>query len=65
MEEWISVKDRLPAKAGKVIVAALECGQYYHVTVSQFTGHYFSMSGRRAYWKVTHWMLLPLPPEKE
>ena len=46
--EWVSVKDWLPQN-GKCLVAAIEAGQYYHVTVSTFTGHYFSMTGRRSY----------------
>ena len=64
MGEWISIKDKLPPK-GKCLVAALENGKYYQVTVSTFTGYYFSMTGRRAYWKVTHWMPLPEPPKED
>lgn len=62
MSEWISVRDRLPDHACKVLVCARESSGYRHVTVSQFTGNYFQMTGRRSYWKVTHWMELPEPP---
>lgn len=64
MGEWISVKDRLPEHAHKVLVAAKEPRGSYQVTTSMFTGHYFTMTGRRAYWKVTHWMELPNMPKE-
>lgn len=62
--KWISVKDRLPDKSVKTLVAAKEYGGNYQITVSLFTGHYFSMTGRRAHWKITHWMPLPEPPKE-
>lgn len=43
MSEWISVKDRLPDHAQKVLVAAKESSGARQITVSMFTGHYFMM----------------------
>lgn len=63
-QEWISVKERLPEQAGKYLIAALEQGKYTHITTVYF-GRHFTMTGRMAYWKVTHWMPIPEPPKEE
>ena len=65
MGEWISVNDRLPDHAHKVLVAAKEPSGVRQITVSMFTGHCFNMTGRRAHWKVTHWMPLPEKPKED
>lgn len=61
---WISVKDRLPDVRGNFLVVAIEAGKYIHITLSEFS-KYFIMTGRRSYWKVTHWMPLPEPPKED
>jgi len=61
---WISVKERLPDARGQFLVVAIEARKYIHITLSEFS-KYFIMTGRRSYWKVTHWMPLPEPPKEE
>jgi hypothetical protein len=61
--DWISVRDRLPDVRGNFLVVAIEAGKYIHITLSEFS-KYFTMTGRRSYWKVTHWMPLPEPPKE-
>ena len=61
---WISVKERLPERGTRVIVIAKSNGEK-HITIATF-GKGFQMTGRRAYWRITHWMSLPdLPKEEE
>lgn len=62
--EWVSIKDRLPEKDGKYIVARKE-GNKYSISVRKFQkeipccycGHW-----ERGTNGITHWMLLPEPP---
>ena len=61
---WISVKDRMPEESGRYIVYAVDGGALHHTTVAQFQKS-FHLSGRMAYWKVTHWMPIPEPPKEE
>lgn len=60
---WISVKDRMPEKSGRYLVYAKEGERETHRTIAPFQKA-FHLSGRRAYWKVTHWMPLPEPPKE-
>jgi hypothetical protein len=62
--EWISVKDRLPEESGRYLVYAKEGERETHRTIAPFHKA-FHLSGRMAYWKVTHWMPLPEPPKEE
>ena len=59
---WISVKDRLPESGKRCLVYAAQ-GIERHISIASF-GRHFHLSGRRAYWRVTHWMPLPEPPEE-
>ena len=59
MNEWISVEDRLPETCLLVIVF----GGIAEWTGSEWLTHTSSYA-RPIQWKVTHWMLLPEPPEK-
>lgn len=60
---WISVKDRLPEESGRYLVYAKEGERETHRTIAPFQKA-FHLSGRMAYWKVTHWMPLPEPPKE-
>lgn len=61
---WISVKDRLPEHGKRYLIYATSGdNKIGYITTVAFGGH-FVLSGRRAYWKVTHWMPLPPGPEE-
>ena len=63
VEGWISIKDRLPEHGKRYLIyATSEDNKIGRITTAAFGGH-FALSGRCAYWKVTHWMPLPTPPE--
>lgn len=65
MADWISVKDRLPGHGKRYLVYATSGdNKIGYITTASFGGH-FVLSGKRAYWKVTHWMPLPEPPKEE
>ena len=59
VQEWISVKDRLPDKPMKCLVYTKrgECGGY-EIT-------YYNQGFNLQYSNVTHWMPLPQPPKGE
>ena len=57
---WISVEDRLPERGTRCLIYAAQ-GKAHYTSIANFNG-YFGLSGRRAYWKVTHWMPIPEPP---
>lgn len=62
---WVSVKDRLPEHGKRYLIYATSGdNKIGHITTAAFGGH-FALSGRCAYWKVTHWMPLTQPPEDE
>ena len=62
---WISVKDRLPEHGKRYLIyATSEGGKNHRITTAAYGGH-FALSGRCAYWKVTHWMPLPESPKEE
>ena len=64
MNEWISVKDRLPEKTGSLIVfcdGISDCGYYFHDT-KDFDADGMADGGNEI---VTHWMPLPEPPINE
>ena len=66
-KQWISVEDRLPERIGYTIVL-LDDRQLRHRRVSfakyQNVSKRWELTGRRSYWRVTHWMPLPEPPEE-
>ena len=60
---WVSVNDRLPEHGKRYLIYATSGdNKIGYITMAAFGGH-FVLSGRRAYWKVTHWMPFPEPPE--
>ena len=67
--EWISVKDRLPKKDGKYIVARRE-GRNYSISVRKFRKEVPCWyTGYCGHWErrtnaITHWMPLPEPPKE-
>lgn len=63
--EWRSVKDKSPEHGKKYLIYATSGdGKVGHMTTATFGGH-FVLTGRRAYWKVTHWMPMPEEPKEE
>ena len=66
MNEWISVKDRLPEHYRAVIVhggvAFYDIGRKKWYTLMEMDGY---GEPREIMWTVTHWMPLPKPPEDE
>ena len=67
VQEWISVKDRLPEKDVRVLVWMQDNEEYY----TQIDTDRFSCTMEQGYhwirWgkSVTHWMPLPQPPKGE
>jgi len=69
MSNWISVKDRLPDKDGSYLIAIKDNLSYYSV-IRDFRvkdnkfgiNSWFVETSDR---KITHWMPLPEPPERE
>ena len=66
VQEWISVKDRLPGKNVNCIVhyrhAYCDTDGYFAIGCCRYDGEQFQIG--LAY-KVTHWMPLPEPPKGE
>ena len=68
MNEWISVKDRLPDNTNVVLVYDLRISRGINVPKIRF-GFYFGNTWHRSEgtgWKidVSHWMPLPNPPKE-
>ena len=66
VQEWISVKDRLPESDGECVLIALRCGVvdigwYY----KQFGCWKIEFVNRYEDGENTHWMPLPQPPKGE
>lgn len=59
MDNWISIKDRLPEEGTRVIAFSL--GQYTNITWYKFGIFGDSRGSIR---DVTHWQPLPEPPEE-
>lgn len=64
MQQWISVKDRLPEEFENVI-AANKRGKAYDIDKAWWNGYRWDRCGKGSYRNVTHWMPLPEPPEEE
>ena len=65
VQEWLSVKDRLPEESGMYIVTAND-GHAQRVSFVQWQkkNRMWNLTGARSYWRVTHWMPLPEPPKE-
>ena len=66
VQEWISVKDRLPEESGMYIVTAND-GHAQRVSFVQWQkrNRMWNLTGARSYWRVTHWQPMPKPQEGE
>lgn len=68
MNEWISVKDRLP-KAGERVIATdgVMVGEVFMGNDYDFyRNNFYGSSWMRIFGtKITHWMKLPKPPKEE
>ena len=66
VQEWISVKDRLPEEKANCIVyykhAYCDNDDYWAIGICFYDGEKFQMD---LPYKVTHWMPLPEPPKGE
>lgn len=64
-ERWISVDERTPETSGTYIVCCKE-QDLTHVTFAKFYKRlgYWELKGSRTFWRVTHWMPLPEPPDR-
>ena len=64
VQEWISVKDRLPEEKANCIVhykhAYCDYDDYWAIGICFYDGEKFQMDWS---YKVTHWMPLPKPPK--
>ena len=66
VQEWISVKDRLPEESGMYIVTANDGhAQRVSFVLWQKKNRMWNLTGARSYWRVTHWQPLPQPPKGE
>ena len=65
VQEWISVKERLPEESGMYIVTAND-GHAQRVSFVQWQkkNRMWNLNGARSYWRVTHWMPMPEPPKE-
>lgn len=66
VQEWVSVKDRLPEESGIYIVTAND-GHAQRVSFVQWQkkNRMWNLTGARSYWRVTHWQPMPQPPKGE
>ena len=65
--EWVRVEERLPQLRENVLVCAY-WHEHWGVYIGWNNGHGWTVScgiGQRNDVQVSHWMLLPAPPEKE
>lgn len=60
--KWISVKERLPEETGKYIVCTRKKAVYCTAFRFFHGDGYFATDSNT---HITHWMLLPQPPEEE
>ncbi len=63
-ERWIPADERTPETSDTYIVCCKE-QDLKHVTFAKFYKKlgYWELKGSRTFWKVTHWMRLPEPPD--
>lgn len=62
INQWISVKDRLPETEDEVLVLTISKNGNINVDKGYFTNGRFVHRGRA---EITHWMPLPEPPDEE
>jgi hypothetical protein len=64
MNNWISVKERLP-EVGKVVQTKVddESGEHNHADLKRFGSLWFLADGSMYIYSPTHWMPLPEPPK--
>lgn len=64
-EEWIDVKDRLPKDVTPVLAYGECCDGCYNIDIAEIEGGdwWESGTGEDLWYKVTHWMPLPEPPQ--
>ena len=62
--EWISVKDRLPAKHERVLIYDSVCHNIYMAWRDDDLDVWFSEEYLPDFVYVTHWMPLPEPPKE-
>ena len=65
--KWVAVEERLPQLRENVLVCAY-WHEHWGVYIGWNNGHGWTVScgiGQRNDVQVSHWMLLPAPPEKE
>ena len=62
VQEWISVKDRLPKKSGEYLAY---CGEYDGICVLYLEVLKTKSKWRTKWKEVTHWMPIPQPPKGE
>ena len=66
VQEWISVKDRLPELHTKVLCCGVKGGRFIAETSELGEGHlYWTKRDGKGCSEVTHWMPLPQPPKGE
>lgn len=63
MTDWISVKDRLPAKHEHVLIYDFVCHEIYMAWRDDDLDVWFSEEYLPDFVNVTYWMPLPKPPE--
>lgn len=67
VQEWISVRDRLPDACGNVLTYSTEYGDidlYYYMGHGEFDHHRNGITDAQTH-GFTHWMPLPQPPKGE
>lgn len=67
VNEWISVKDRLPEEMKNVLAFGVEHNNNYCAWLNDGKWYYYKRIGEREEIfddKITHWMQLPQPPEE-
>ena len=66
VQEWISVKERLPELHTKVLCCGAKGGRFIAETSEWGEGHlYWTKKDGKGCSEVTHWMPLPEPPKGE
>lgn len=62
--EWISVEDRLPERDGRYLICD-KLGNINMRRFSKYSEYPFDISpNHKQYFPPTHWMELPMPPNK-
>lgn len=68
MSEWISVKDRLPERAGRYLAYPSTIGEVctalYSYLMSRNAVMWQDLEDHTEPWEPTHWMPLPEPPKE-